>query len=230
MLSGGGGGFTIVPCLAENLLCDLYIIKGDRTIPHHLHFFVALASYHHYVPRTGFMNRESYGRFAIRLRLIFRSRALQSDHGIVDNCERIFAARVIGGQHHEITAPAGGLAHYWALGAIAIAAAAKHSDHPTFLASTLDKLATESREIAECIVGMGIIHDDGKRLLAIDSLKAAGDASQRFHATYDRLLGTVAGISSTSRSQDVVHVHLSNKRREQRNRSPGGDEIKPRAA
>src|SRR5437016_5174051 len=107
ILSGSGGSsFTIVPCLAENLLCDLYIIKGDRTIPHHLHFFVALASYHHYVPRTGFMNRESYGRFAIRLRLIFRSRALQSDHGIVDNCERIFAARVIGGQHHEITAPA----------------------------------------------------------------------------------------------------------------------------
>src|SRR5438132_8887312 len=70
ILSGSGGSsFTIVPCLAQNLLRDLHIIKGDRTIPHHLHFFVALASDHHYVPRTGFMNRESYGRFAIRLRL-----------------------------------------------------------------------------------------------------------------------------------------------------------------
>src|SRR5439155_2610227 len=212
ILSGSGGSsFTIVPCLAENLLCDLHIIKGDRTIPHHLHFFVALASDHHYVPRTGFMNRESYGRFAIRLRLIFRSRALQSDHGIVDNCERIFAARVIGGQHHEITAPAGGLAHYWALGAIAIAAAAKHSDHPTFLASTLDKLATESREIAECIIGMRIVHDDRKRLFAIDSLKAAGDASQRFDAACDSLLIAITRISRGRRSQDVVHVHLSDK-------------------
>src|SRR5437879_6902468 len=117
MLSGSGGSsFTIVPCLAENLLCDLHIIKGDRTIPHHLHFFVALASDHHYVPRTGFMNRESYGRFAIRLSLIFRSRALQANHGIVNNCERIFAARVIGGQHTEIADPTGGLAPSWPFG------------------------------------------------------------------------------------------------------------------
>src|SRR5439155_13539949 len=212
MLSGGGGGFTIVPCLAQNLLRDLHIIKGDRTIPHHLHFFVALASDHHYVPRTGFMNRESYGRFAIRLRLIFRSRALQANHGIVNNCERIFAARVIGGQHNEIAAPTGGLAHYGTFGTIPVASAAKHGDYLAYLASTPDKLATEGREIAKCIVGMGIVHDDRKRLFAIDSLKAAGDASQRFDAACDSLLIAITRISRGRRSQDVVHVHLSDKR------------------
>src|SRR5438105_13627007 len=130
MLSGGGGGgFTIVPCLAQNLLRDLHIIKGDRTIPHHLHFFVALASNHHYAPRTGFMNRESYGRFAIRLRLIFRSRALQANHGIVNNCERIFAARVIGAQHNEIAAPTGGLAHQWTFGTTPVASASTPGDY-----------------------------------------------------------------------------------------------------
>src|SRR5207249_11930289 len=111
ILSGSGGSsFTIVPCLAENLLCDLYIIKGDRTIPHHLHFFVALASDHHYVPRTVFMNRESYGRLAIRLRLIFRSRAPPLDPGRLDICERILAARVIGRSHEQYTRGAAGVA------------------------------------------------------------------------------------------------------------------------
>ena len=51
---------------------------------------------------------------------------LQPHQRVVDDRERILAARIVGGEHHEIAAPPRRFAHQRTLGAIAIAAAAEH--------------------------------------------------------------------------------------------------------
>ena len=54
--------------------------------------------------------------------------------------QRIFAARIIGGQHHEIAASSRSLAHQRTLGAIAIAAAAENRDHSVLFRLASHKL------------------------------------------------------------------------------------------
>ena len=85
--------------------------------------------------------------------------------------QRIFAARIVGGQHDEIAAASGRLAHQRTLGAVAIAAATEHCDDSGGRSAARDELAGQGGEIAQRIVGMSIVHDHGERLAAIDALE-----------------------------------------------------------
>ena len=94
---------------------------------------------------------------------------------------------------------AGRPAHQRTFAAITITAAAKHSDDPALARS--NKLASHGDDIAQGIISMGIIHDDGKVLPAIDRLESPGHKLQRRCALSDLLQREATSNGSGSRSQ-----------------------------
>src|SRR6516225_10637368 len=124
------------------------------------------------VTGTSFRDCERNGFVAIRFDFVFCARALQADHRVVDDGERIFAARIVGGQYGEIAAASGSFTHERALGPIAVSTAAEERKYSA--STRLHEFAREGGQVAERVVGVGVIHDHGERLAAIDALKAPG--------------------------------------------------------
>src|SRR5581483_3692258 len=91
-----------------------------------------------------------------------------------DDGQRIFAAWIVGGQYHEIAAPARGIAHQWALGPIAITTASEHCNHAPFLSGLCNKLAGQRSQIPQGVIRMRIIDHDRVRLSAVHALEAPG--------------------------------------------------------
>ena len=73
----------------------------------------------------------------------------------------------------KVAALAGGLAHLGALGAVAVAAAAEERDDAR--AGIRRHLAGERGQVAQRVVGVRVVHDDGEGLAGIDGLEAAGN-------------------------------------------------------
>ena len=145
--------------------------------------------------------------------------------------QRIFAARIVGGEHDEIAAPPGGLAHQRTLGAVAVAAATEHSDDSPRTSVARDELARQSSEIAQRVVGVSVVDDDGEGLAAIDALKSSGDMGQstRFPSTIASRIAA-ARITGGRCSENVVDIHAADERREDRNLFLRRDHIEARAA
>jgi len=141
---------------------------------------VALAGEEHNVAGRGGLKCKANGRGAVRLYGVLDAAGFQSGFDFREDGERIFRARIVAGGDDEIAAFAGGHAHLGALGAVAIAAAAKERDDA--LAALRGHLPGERREIAQRVVGVGVVHDHGEGLARIDGLKAAGNRFERGHA------------------------------------------------
>ena len=109
------------------------------------------------------------------------------DHGIIDDGQRIFTARIVGSQHHEIAAPARGFAHQRTLGAIAVAAASENRNYSALASGLLHKFARQRGQVAQRIVGVGIVHNHGERLTAIHALKSPRHAAQVHNSFANRL-------------------------------------------
>ena len=76
----------------------------------------------------------------------------------------------------EIAAAPGGFAHQRTLGTIAIAAAAEDGDH--LAAAARNEFAGERGEVAQRVVGVGVVHDHGEGLAGVHALEAAGHAGE----------------------------------------------------
>ncbi len=85
----------------------------------------------------------------------------------------IFGAGIVAGGDDEIAALARGLAHFRALGAVAVAAAAEERDDAR--AGCGGHLAGERGQVAQRVVGVRVVDDDGEGLARVDGLKAAGN-------------------------------------------------------
>ena len=68
----------------------------------------------------------------------------------------------------------------------------------------------------------GIVDHDAEGLTAIHAFEAAGDAVEEGHTAGNGLWGHAAGESGRSGGKDVVNVHPSDERGEQRNRTTRG--------
>ena len=154
MFSGGSLRVAVIAGLGENIFRNFHIVEWDGTGSGYLHLLVSLARKQHDVARSGLADRDSDGRPAVRFLHVFDTGTLQSDDSVIHDGERVFAARIIGSQDHEIAAPSGSFAHEGTLGAVAIATASEDGDHSRFLAGALDELAGQSGEIAQGIVGV----------------------------------------------------------------------------
>ena len=107
-----------------------HIIERYHPLADGLGFFVSFAGQKYQVARPRFRD----GQFDRAMAIWFdhdpgRSAAEAREH-LLDDRQRVFSARIVRGQHHHIAALAGRLAHQRTLGAITIAAAAEHGDHP----------------------------------------------------------------------------------------------------
>ena len=103
-----------------------------------------------------------------------RAAALQSWQSIFDDGHGIFAARIVGSQHHEVTAAPGRLAHQRPLALIAIAAAAEERDHPARLRLRRNEIARQGCEISQRIISVSVVHDYGEGLAGLDPLETPG--------------------------------------------------------
>ena len=96
-----------------------------------------------------------------------RAGLAQAGQRIFDNLQRIFTTWIVRGQDNEITSLARCSSHERALGPITITTAAENRDHPAQPRSSTGKVAGNRREVAQCIVGMSIIHHYSERLAAV---------------------------------------------------------------
>src|SRR5579884_3159277 len=92
---------------------------------------MTLTSKQHNIPRSGFPDGQADCRPSVGLSLVFRAGALQTHKCVVDNGERVLAARVVGGEDYEITTSSSRFPHQRALCAIPVSAAAENGNNPT---------------------------------------------------------------------------------------------------
>ena len=83
-----------------------------------------------------------------------------------------------------------------------------------------DELARQRRQIAQRIVGVGIVDDHGEGLAAIDALKSSRHMRERLDAAGNRLRLAAARVAGGRRGQNVVHIHAPDERREDGESSP----------
>ena len=164
---------------AQNLFGHFYIVEWIRTFARDLHLLMAFAGQQDDVSGTRFADGERDGFAPVGFDSILGASFLQADQGIVNDGAGIFTPRIIRGEHDEITATPGGLAHQGTLGAIAIAAATEQRNDSRSGAGARNKFTSERGQIAECIVGVGVIHDYSEGLATVDALKSAWDMGQR---------------------------------------------------
>ncbi len=149
------------------------VVEGNGAIGEDLLFFVALAGDEDDVVRLGFSECEVDGRGAIGLDGIADIAGFEAGLDFSEDGARIFGARVVAGGDDEVASLPCGQAHLGAFGAIAIAAAAEDSEDAA--TGLRGHLARKSSEIAERVVGVRVVDDDGEGLAGVDGLEAAGD-------------------------------------------------------
>src|SRR5579862_1683634 len=96
---------------AQNLARLLTIVKLKRAIAQNLRVLVALARQQHDVSRARFVKRHPQRRLAILLDPVAPVYLLQSHHHVVDDAQRIFRARIVARQNHQVAQRPRCLAH-----------------------------------------------------------------------------------------------------------------------
>src|ERR1051326_8591909 len=98
----------------------------------------------------------------------------QSGKRVDDDRLRIFAARIVGCKHHEITSLPCSARHQRTLCPIAISDATEERNDSSSRLLLCQELASDARQVAKSVVGMSIVHNNNERLRTIDALKPAG--------------------------------------------------------
>ena len=110
------------------------------------------------------LERETNGRGAIGLDGVADAGGFERGFNLGKDGARIFGARIVAGGNHEVASLARGVAHLGALGAVAIAAAAEERDDAA--AGLRRQLAGQGDQVAQRVVGVRVVHNDGEGLAA----------------------------------------------------------------
>ena len=124
---------------------------------------------------------------------------------------------IVAGGDDEIAALAGGLAHLWPLGAVAIAAAAEERDHAR--ACGCGHLARQRGQIAQGVVGVRVVDDDGERLAGIDGLEAAGNGPEHGNGGDEMRKRDAARVRGGEGREQIEDVHFAGETRADAGRS-----------
>ena len=188
---------------------------------------VAFAGNQNHVAGLGLPERQANGGGAVRLDGVANAARLQSRLDLGQNRQRLLGAGIVACGDHKVASLPRGLAHLGTLGAVAVAAAAEERDHAA--AGLRRHLAGKGGQIAQGVVGVGVVHNHREGLAGIDGLKAAGnglEAGNEFdqigkrHATR---MGRGEG------GQQVENVHLAGETRDDFGRAGRGFEFEHRA-
>ena len=126
----------------------------------------------HNVSCFGFVDRPIDSAAAIRLQGVTRAATLQAGEHIIHDVQRILVSRIVAGKHHEVAATSRRFAHQRTLAAITVATAPENRDHPPGTPALDEKIPGHRGQVAQRVVGMRIVHDDGKRLAKVHTLEA----------------------------------------------------------
>src|SRR6185312_7563027 len=122
--------------------------------------------------------------------------------------QRIFRARIVAGEDDDVAELAGGLAHQWALGAVAVAAGAEEGDDAAGFEGTRG-----GDGVAEGVVRVGVIDDDVEGLASVDALEAAGDAGAGGACLDDDFGWKLVRHRGAAGTEDVEDVEAAGERR-----------------
>src|ERR1019366_7617115 len=131
-----------------------------------------------------------------------------ADQGIVHDGQRIFRARVVAGEDHEVAGLGGGLSHQRTLGAVAVATAPEERDYALGV-----EPARHRYHVAQRVVGVRVVHHDDEGLAFIHPLEAPGDGLQTGDAARDDFGGETVRKAGGARRKDVIDVDLADQRR-----------------
>ena len=88
-----------------------------------------------------------------------------------------------------------------------------------------DELAGEDGEIAESIVGVRVVHDDGEGLACIDGLKAAGHGLEMRDGGDEFVEGYAASVGGGKGGEEVQYVDFAGEMRGDAGGPSGGFEM-----
>ena len=138
--------------------------KGMTSFRWHLRFFVALAGEENDVAGPGLADGERDGFAAVGFGHIFCTGLLKADQCVVHDGEWIFGAGIVRGENNEITSLARGFAHNGRLARSRSPPQPKRVMTFPFESGFRDEIAGQRGEIAERVISVRVVHDDGKRL------------------------------------------------------------------
>ena len=130
-------------------------------------------------------------------------------HHLVDDGGGVLDARVVGRDDHDVAQPAGHCAHERALGAIAIASASEHGDHPSGATAPHGL-----EQVLECIVGVRVV-DDHRDVVAgqRDDFEAPWYARRGLQCPPRSPRRQADRDTGRNRREDVVDVRSADQRR-----------------
>ena len=121
--------------------------------------------------------------------------------------ERVFAARVVGGDPHAIGEASGELAHDRTLPAVPVAPAAEDDAEPA-----RGELSSRREDALQGVWGVGVVDDHG-RLRIAHALEAPAHGLQVANARFDRGDGNSDDERRADRAEPVVEVRQAEKSR-----------------
>ena len=201
------------PASRRTFASDFHIVEGNGAFPRDLHFFVSLACDQHDVSRVRFTDGQSDSGFAVGFDLVFSAR----------RCSPTIASFMIASG-----SSLRGLSEVKTTKSLPRPAASPISgrlarsrsppqpntrDYSTLLSCLLNEFSRQCGQISQRVVGMGIVHDYGERLLAIHALETARHADESADSSRDFFRLAVPRIRSARRGQNVVHIDFADQRR-----------------
>jgi hypothetical protein len=169
------GGFIGAATLLMTNYSLFAIVEVDFFGTEDLVIFVAFARNEHAVAGLGLGNRRLNSGSAIAHHLFVWQRCGNPFENVVEDALGIFRAGIVGGDDRHISQVVGDFAHLGPLGAIAIAATAKHTDQPT-----RHKRSRGGQGILQTVRRVGIVHNHAHGLVGTgdDPLHATGHATE----------------------------------------------------
>src|SRR5262245_22573370 len=116
--------------IPQSAPCHVTIIKGDRLVFHDLIGFMPLPCQNDHIAFARLPKGPSDGRVTINLSSIRARRPLQPNQHVIHDSNRVFGARVVGGQEDMVCQLSSCLAHERTLCPVAVASAAEDYEQP----------------------------------------------------------------------------------------------------
>ena len=170
--------------------------------------FVAFASDDDDVVRASVLDGDLNGLTTIRDDGV-TIRTGETSLGIVQNDLRVFGARIVGGEHADVTALLGSRGHFRTLGAISISTAAEDGDD-----AVRAQRADGFEGVHDAIRRVRVVHVDLEACAGVrDAFEASGHL-RRFLHVGDGFTQIEAGAAHSGQSSErVVHIEIADERR-----------------
>src|SRR5262245_58798890 len=209
----------------QRLARDLAVVEMNLARRQNLISLMTFAGDEDHITRPRLQDRAEDSFAAVDHQVVIIADAGKPDPDVVQDQQRVFAARVVRGGDHEVAQPRGLLAHQWAFGAVAVAAAAEDSDHaapgPAGALVGL-RVPHRSQRIDQGVRRVRVI-DDYSDVLSVmtvmavmavrgHALEAARHAATLLDAARDRLAIEAQREADADRAEYVVGVRAPDQR------------------